>query len=78
MSEAQTPIAYIRHKVFDGMSQTAFAVVAGATQATVSRWENLELEPDREQMARIREAARERGAEWDDRLFFEVPQESAA
>jgi hypothetical protein len=29
-------------------------------------------------MAKIREAAIERGVQWDDSLFFEVPQEHAA
>lgn len=67
-----TPIAYIRTKVFD-LRQTPFAEVAGTTQATVSRWENGELEPSRDNLDRIRGAALERGLPWDDRWFFEVP-----
>ena len=66
------PIAHIRQSVF-GMSQASFGELAGTTQATVSRWENGELEPDREQLNRIRAAAAERGFDWDDSWFFEVP-----
>jgi len=76
MSEA-TPITHIRTKVFGCPTQAAFADLIGVTQPTVSRWEN-GVEPDRGAMARIRDAAVARGLEWDDRLFFEVPQEDAA
>ena len=71
ISMTMRPIEHIRRNVFKS-SQTAFADVAGTTQATVSRWENGELEPGREEMARIRNKAIEAG-EWDDRWFFEVP-----
>jgi transcriptional regulator with XRE-family HTH domain len=71
------PITNIRVKVFGCPTQAAFADLIGVTQPTVSRWEN-GVEPDRAAMARIRDAAIERGVEWDDRLFFEVPQGSAA
>ena len=64
------PIAHIRKHIL-GATQTAFAQIAGVTQATVSRWERGELEPSREEMARIRSAAHERGIAWDDRWFFE-------
>ena len=70
------PIAHIRTKLFK-MNQTAFAKVAGSNQGTVSRWETGELEPDRDILERIREAALDRGLEWSDSLFFEVPPESA-
>lgn len=66
------PIAHIRQSVFS-MSQAAFGELAGATQATVSRWEKGELEPDREQLNRIRAAAAERGVPWEDSWFFEIP-----
>lgn len=66
------PIAHIRQKVI-GLSQAAFAEVAGTSQATVSRWEKGELEPSREQLQRIREEAGRRGIQWDDRWFFETP-----
>ena len=72
-----TPIAHIRQTVFEGISQTAFGEIAGTTQATVSRWENDELNPNSEQMRRIRSAAVERGKPWDDRWFFEVPEQAA-
>jgi len=68
-----TPIEHIRRNVF-GLSQTAFADIAGTTQASVSRWENGELEPGREEMAKIRKRAMQVG-HWDDRWFFEVPEE---
>lgn len=71
------PITHIRSKVF-GLTQAAFAEVAGTTQPTVSRWENGEFEPNRDEMARIREAAIERDLPWDDRLFFEAPEEAAS
>ena len=68
-------IEHIRKNVLE-MTQTAFAELAGASQGTVSRWETGELEPDREQLDRIRSAAKERkGDEWDDSLFFEAPPE---
>lgn len=67
------PITHIRTKVF-GLPQKAFAEVAGVSQPTVSRWEAGEFEPNRNELDRIRTAAMERGLNWDDRLFFEVPE----
>jgi transcriptional regulator with XRE-family HTH domain len=67
-----TPLEYIRKLIFKA-SQSAFGEIAGTTQASVSRWENGELEPGHSEMARIRAAANERGIDWDDRLFFELP-----
>jgi DNA-binding transcriptional regulator YiaG len=75
---ASTPISYIRLKVFDGIPQAEFGAIAGANQATVSRWETGESKPNQEHMQRIRAAAIERGQSWDDRWFFEMPQEHAA
>jgi len=74
-----SPIKHIRKHLF-GVSQAAFAEIAGTTQASVSRWEMGELTPGMAEMARIREAARCLGVPWEDRLFFEVPSpsESAA
>lgn len=66
------PIEHIRKTILE-ISQAALGDIAGVTQATVSRWENGELEPGREEMARIRESARARGIAWDDRWFFEAP-----
>lgn len=50
----------IRHirKVILGVTQARLAEIAGSNQATVSRWENGTLHPDRAQMARILEHAR--------------------
>lgn len=72
-----TPIEHIRRNVFQ-LTQAPFAEIAGTTQASVSRWENGELSPDQREMARIRDAARERGIEWDDSLFFELPASEPA
>ena len=67
------PIEHIRRVVFD-VSQSAFAEIAGTTQPSVSRWEQGLQEPDLGEMARIRNAAVERGLSWHDRLFFETPK----
>ena len=68
-------IRHIRTKVFK-VKQAEFARIAGANQSAVSRWEaeNSKFEPGRDEMENIRVAARERGLEWDDRWFFEVPE----
>lgn len=71
-----SPIEHIRRKIFGGLTQTAFGEIAGTTQATVSRWENGELNPNSDQMRRIRTAAADRGKTWDDRWFFEVPEQA--
>lgn len=68
-------IEHIRKNIFD-VSQTVFGEIAGTTQASVSRWEKGDQEPSQGEMARVREAARERGIEWDDRWFFECPASS--
>lgn len=67
------PIAYIRQNVFQ-VSQASFAAIAGVTQATVSRWENGEFEPNRNELERIRSAACESGKPWDDSWFFKIPE----
>lgn len=72
-----TPLFFIRKRLL-GVSQPVLASIAGTTQSTVSRWERGELEPNRAEMARIREAAIERGVEWSDRFFFEVPVREVA
>lgn len=67
------PMAHIRQNVF-GLSQSAFAEIAGVKQPTVSRWEAGEFEPNRDELARIRAAALESGKPWDDAWFFAVPE----
>jgi len=67
---------YIRKHIF-GVTQDAFAEIAGTTQASVSRWESGMLHPDRGEMARIRAAARQANIPWSDRWFFELPVEVA-
>lgn len=76
MNDAK-PITHIRTKVFGCPTQQPFAEIIGVAQPTVSRWEN-GVAMDLASMEKIREAAQRRGIAWDDRWFFEVPQESAA
>lgn len=54
------------------MDPSAFADAVGVTQPTVWRWEN-GSEPKRDALQKIRDAALERGLDWDDKFFFEVP-----
>jgi transcriptional regulator with XRE-family HTH domain len=68
------PIEHIRKSLFE-VSQTAFAEIAGTTQASVSRWEQGAQEPSQSEMERIRSEAVLRGIDWDDRFFFEAPAE---
>lgn len=65
-------VTHIRKQVLQ-INQSALAAIAGATQATVSRWENGELSPDLNQLSAIREEVKRRGLEWDDSWFFETP-----
>lgn len=66
------PIEHIRKSILD-LSQTELGVIAGTTQATVSRWESGQLEPSRAEMSRIRDAVIARGMPWNDTWFFEAP-----
>ena len=68
------PIKHIRQEIF-GVNQTVFAKIAGVTQATVSRWERGEFDPRGDELAAIRQAAIERGLPWNDKWFFEAPQQ---
>lgn len=70
-------IQHIRKDILK-MSQLELAILAGTTQATVSRWERGELEPGLTEMAKIREGARAKGIVWDDSWFFEAPTTGAA
>jgi len=72
-----TPMLRVR-KNFLGLSQAKLARIAKVSQGTVSKWEAGELEPDRYQLARIRNAIQGRGIEWDDRWFFEAPPNQSA
>lgn len=71
------PMRHIRQNVF-GLPQAAFAEIAGTTQPTVSRWENGEFEPNRDELERIRAAAMDRHLPWSDAWFFEVPEQAAS
>ncbi len=65
-------LRHIRKNVF-AVTQAEFASLAGVTQATVSRWEN-GVAPSLEEMQAIRKAAADRGVEWSDTMFFELPE----
>lgn len=56
------------------LSQAEIATLVGVSQGTVSKWENGELAPSLSEMSIIRDEARSRGIEWDDRWFFDSPQ----
>lgn len=66
------PMPIIRKDILN-VSQADLAEIAGTSQATVSRWEKGELQPDRAQLAKIRQAAMGRGLVWDDTWFFDPP-----
>lgn len=74
-------VEFIRTKVFK-LTQAPFAVIAGVSQPTVSRWEapdNAGSEPSRDEMDRIRSAAKTRGLDWNDSWFFQTfPDEEPA
>jgi DNA-binding transcriptional regulator YiaG len=77
MSPDVNPIRHIRKTVLD-LSQVEFAAIAQVTQGTVSKWENGELDPNRDEMARIRALAKDRGIDWQDSWFFETPPSAPA
>lgn len=62
----------IRKHVFR-VGQAEFALLAGVTQGTVSKWESGKLTPSHENLMAIRTAAAERGLMWNDAWFFEAP-----
>jgi len=74
-------VEYIRTKVFK-LEQAPFAVIAGVSQPTVSRWEQTEMEnsePNRKAMDRIRSEAIKRELDWNDSWFFQsFPDEPIA
>lgn len=69
-------IEAIRKSIF-GATQAEFALIAGTTQATVSRWENGEGGPGLDELSRIRAEARQRGLDWSDAWFFETVPEGS-
>lgn len=76
-ADMNAPLRTIRKNILN-LSQVEMAELTATTQATVSRWETGELEPDRGQLAMIRAEAAARGIEWNDTWFFEVPADAAA
>lgn len=77
MNACMNAVLHIRKNVL-GINQSAFALIAGAAQATVSRWENGELSPDLQQLTAIRAEVLRRGLEWNDAWLFNVPTTEAA
>lgn len=70
----------IRKDLFQ-VSQSEFGEIAGVTQATVSRWEAGISTPNLAELARIREAANQRGLSLSADDFFRqsvAPSEGAA
>jgi transcriptional regulator with XRE-family HTH domain len=65
-------LAHIRINVFK-VTQAEFAAIVGVRQSSVSRWEN-GVSPSLEDMRAIRRAARRLPVEWDDGLFFDLPE----
>ena len=60
------------------LSQAQLAEVAGVSQATVSRWERGQWEPNRDELARIWSWARENDVALSDSAFFTPPAEGRA
>ncbi len=69
-------LKHIRKNVFK-LTQSEFSVIAGVTQATVSRWES-GVAPSLDEMKAIRAAAEARKIKWNDRLFFDTPKPEVA
>ncbi|OLP44719.1 helix-turn-helix domain-containing protein [Rhizobium oryziradicis] len=63
-------------KTLLNLSQSEFASILEVSQSTVSRWER-GVAPSLDEMTKIRAVAILRGVEWQDRFFFEVPNESS-
>lgn len=75
-SKPLTTYRWIRERVFR-MTQTDFAEALQVNQSTISRWESEAFGPSYEEMVSIRRAASERGLEWHDSWFFEIPAASS-
>ena len=67
-----TPALYIRKHIFQ-MTQADMAEVLGCVQPTVHRYEINGFFPV-EAQKKVRALAAERGLEWNDSWFFEVPE----
>lgn len=69
-----TPISYLRKTVLN-VTQAELARITGASQATVSRWEAGELEPNARQLRAIRDTAIAAGVEWNDSWVLDAPSD---
>jgi DNA-binding transcriptional regulator YiaG len=72
-----SPMLHIRKNVLQ-LSQARFAEVAGVSQATVSRWERGQWEPNRDELARIRSWAKDNNVDLNDSAFFDATPGRAA
>lgn len=77
MYASMNAVRHIRENIFK-LTQAPFAAIANVSQATVSRWETGELEPNRDNIERIHSAALERGLSLDYESFFKAPPEECA
>lgn len=71
------PVKFIRKYVF-AMTQQAFSAECGVSQSRISDWESQGRIPtDHQDLIRLKGKAicAERGEEWSDTWFFEVPPE---
>ena len=68
-------IEYIRRRIFQ-TTQAEMADIAGVAQATISRWETHGWPPALNHLTRIRDEAKRRNLQWEDRLFFDIPTET--
>ena len=70
---AMSPMLFLRKNVLK-VTQTEMGRLTGTSQATVSRWEAGELEPNISQLRAVRDAAFAAGVEWNDSWLLEPPK----
>lgn len=75
MSKSSTPARYIREQIFCVETQGQFGDLLGVTQETISRYETGALRLNVQAQDRIRKLAAERGIDWDNNWFYDIPQQ---
>ncbi len=73
MNGKVTPFRHIREFVFGESKAAPFADALGISRPHLSRLESGES-PSHALLIRVRRLAAERGIKWEDRFFFEVPE----